>query len=398
MREQPHSEHGQTFIGGLNHVFHCNHYNAHLQMAVLLGEGVEEGFSPRDLLRDSATRLVHLLKKRGYTDTDLGTEFTWCGFGYFRQVEPNKIETPSSHYGQSTYLLGKSDMGCYFNAGFLQGMAGREVRETACRHMKALRDTFEVGAAIPEPTSPFVNPPPFSAVPDRFDFDDCQITGSPVDEGTIINTVATLPLYGKLPTEGGDGLIPAFGVILTNHYADYYNIVSYETYRRLIKAGVPDEMAREAFVQCGHVCAFNTFGGIMESPEFHGLVVPMCNTIEDWAHGIVAVINALGWGAWRVEKITPGQELVVRIYNSYEGIGYRRLYDPSASEKQLSFLAMGAVRGLAHLFWKIDIRERPGLTQDYYFNVFNDQHGYWNVEQTHSIAAGDGYDRIVTWR
>jgi hypothetical protein len=119
--------------------------------------------------------------------------------------------------------------------------------------------------------------------------------------------------------------------------------------------------------------------------------------VEDWVHGMVAVINALGWGAWRVEKIVPGKELVIRIYNSYEGVGYRRLY-PKASEKQLSFLALGAVLGLAHLFWKIDIRERPTLTQDFYFKVFNSQQGYWNAEQTQSIACGDEFDRIVAWR
>ena len=95
--------------------------------------------------------------------------------------------------------------------------------------------------------------------------------------------------------------------------------------------------------------------------------------------------------------MVPGKELIIRIYNSYEGIGYRRLYKPS-QEKQLSFLALGAVQGLAHLFWKIDIRERPNLTQDYYFNVFNSEEGQWSVLQTHAIAAGDGYDRIIARR
>ncbi len=396
-QEKVKHEHGQTFMGGLSHVFHCNHYNAHLQMSVLLGEGIEDEFDPRRLLRDSAASLVHMLKLRGYTDADLAAEFISCGFGYYRQREPGIVEMPSSHYGQSTYLLGQLEMGCFFNAGFLQGATGREVNEIACRHTDALRDTFEVKDKIPAPANPLVNEPPFTPVPKRFDFEGCVTMPTQVDEEKIVATVATLPLYGKPPTEGGDGLIPAFGVVLTNHYADYYNIISYETYRRMVGVGVPDSMAREAFVQCGHVCAFNTFGGIMESPEFHALVVPMCKNVEDWVHGMVAVINALGWGVWRVEKIKPGEELVIRIYNSYEGIGYRRLY-PRATEKQLSFLAMGAVRGLAHLFWKIDIRERPGLTQNFYFSVFNNQDGNWHVEQTHSIAGGDEYDRIVTWR
>jgi hypothetical protein len=397
MKEAPEFKYGQTFIGGLNHVYHCNHYNAHLQMSVLLAEGVEDGFDPRHLLRDSATRLVKLLKQRGYSQSDLRDEFIWCGFGYFKPITPEQVEMPSSHYGQSTYLLGTPEKSCYFSAGFLQGMTDRVVAETSCRHMKSRTDVFEFGAPLPPMDSPLVNPPPFSNVPARFDFDDCEVQPTTVDEQTIVGTVATLPLFGKLPSEQGDGLIPAFGVVLTNHYADYYNLVSYETYRRMIQAGVPTDITREAFVQCGHVCAFNTFGGIMESPEFHGLVVPMCHNVEDWIHGMVAVINALGWGAWRVEKIVPGKELIIRIYNSYEGIGYRRLY-PTATEKQLSFLALGAVRGLAHLFWKIDIRTRPNLSQDFYFNVFNSQEGHWNVEQTHAIAAGDEFDRIVTWK
>ncbi|WP_156782820.1 hypothetical protein [Acidihalobacter yilgarnensis] len=133
----------------------------------------------------------------------------------------------------------------------------------------------------------------------------------------------------------------------------------------------------------------------MESPEWYGLVEPMRTSVEDWVHGMVAVINTLGWSVWRVEKLVPGKELVVRIYNAYEGVGYRRLC-PQADEKQLSFLAQGAVRGLAHLFWKIDIRDRPGLGEDFYFSVFNNPEGYWNVEQTHAIACGDAYDRIVT--
>jgi hypothetical protein len=393
----PRSEHGQTFFGDLSHVYHCNHYNAHLQMAVLLGEGLDD-FDPRTLLRDAVAGLVHRLRsKGGYEVSDATKEFVFCGFGYFRQSSPTVIEMPSSHYGQSTYLLGSPENGCYFNAGFLQGLSGRSVRETNCRHTKAPVDTFALGDVATPSKDYFRYEPPFTAVPARFDFAGCELAPTPVDEDKIVATVATLPLFGRLPRDGGDGLIPAFGVVLTNHYADYYNIVSYETYRRMVAAGVPADAAREAFVQCGHVCAFNTFGGIMTSPEFHGLVVPMCNSVEDWVHGMVAVINALGWGVWRVERIVPGKELVIRIYNSYEGVGYRRLY-PRSDEKQLSFLALGAVRGLAHLFWKIDIRERPALTQEFYSDVFNDANDYWNVEQSHAIASGDEFDRIVTWR
>ena len=106
---------------------------------------------------------------------------------------------------------------------------------------------------------------------------------------------------------------------------------------------MPKQETRDVFVQGGHICAFNTFGGIMSSPEWDAVVKPMCKDEIDWLHGMVAVINALGWGVWRIERIDPGKGIVIRIYNSYEGIGYRRMY-PKSDEAQLSFLAMGAVQ------------------------------------------------------
>lgn len=390
-------QHGQTFIGGLNHVFHCNHYNANLQMAVLLSDGMEEGFNPRYLLQESIAVLVQDLQRKGYNRADLEREFTRCGFGILQQITPTQIDAINSHYGQASYLLGQAEKGCFFDAGFIMGITHQATIETACRHNGTAIDSFTLGDKIAIPPPPLTLPPPFTSVPERFQFNGCDITGTAVDEAKIIAAVASLPLYGRTKEEGGDGLIPAFGVVLTNHYADYYNIISYETYRRMLNAGLPASMAADAFEQCGHVCAFNTFGGIAQSPEFYGLVVPTCKTVEDWIHGLVAVINAFGWGVWRVEKIVPGEELTIRIYNSYEGIGYRRLY-PKSEERSLSFLAMGAVRGLAHLFWKIDIRDRPQLTQEFYAEIFNKHNGQFHVEQTHSIAAGDEYDRIVAWR
>jgi len=186
-------------------------------------------------------------------------------------------------------------------------------------------------------------------------------------------------------------------VVLTNHFSDYYNYISYRTYFDMIEGGMPKEETREVFVQGGHICAFNTFGGIMSSPEWYQLIAPQCRNDSDWIHGMVAVINALGWGVWRVEKIAPGENLTIRIYNSYEGVGFRRMFRRS-DERQLSFLNLGAVQGLAHLLWKIDIKERPTLSHEFYTEVFNNPESAFKAEQTHAIAAGDAYDRIVAVR
>jgi hypothetical protein len=118
------------------------------------------------------------------------------------------------------------------------------------------------------------------------------------------------------------------------------------------------------FIQAGHICAFNTFGRIMSSPEWYSLVVPMCESKEDWLHGMIAAINILGWGVYRIEKIVPEKEFIVRVYNSYEGVGFRRIYPPT-DDKNMSFLAMGATLGLVHLLWKVDIRDKLALTQEF---------------------------------
>ncbi|NQZ20173.1 MAG: hypothetical protein HRT44_13090, partial [Bdellovibrionales bacterium] len=88
-----------------------------------------------------------------------------------------------------------------------------------------------------------------------------------VDYDGILNAVAGLPLMGN-----EEGLIPAFGVVLTRH-ANYYNRISFEFIKAMEKQF--GEQGRDAaeplLIEAGHQCAFNTFGGIMTSAEWDGL-------------------------------------------------------------------------------------------------------------------------------
>ncbi len=387
--------HGHAYIGGLSRVFHCNHYNAYLQMAVLLSDGIP-GCNPRALLADAVAPLVRQQLENGATQEDLLEQFAFCGFGKLRPMQNGRWVTPTSHYGQAALMHGKREPSCFFTAGYINGLTGLETQETGCKQAGAPVDWFQTGDKPHQVENYLKHPPAFTDAPPRFDFPGCQDLDTPIDEDAIIEAVAGLPLYGRSGRED-TGLIEAFGVVLTNHFADYYNYISYESYFAMIQGGMPEEEARDVFVQGGHICAFNTFGGIMSSPEWYQLVAPNCRDDRDWIHGMVAVINALGWGVWRVEELQPGERLVIRIYNSYEGVGYRRIY-PQADTRELSFLNLGGVQGLAHLLWKIDIRERPTLDHDFYVNVFNNPENRFRVSQTHAIAAGDEYDRIVAER
>ena len=387
------SKHGHNLIGGLSRVFHCNHYNAHLQMTVLMSKGLPN-HNPELLLKNAQTPLVDLLKNQGSSNEDLLNEFSFCGFGILKQVDDTTWETPHSHYGEAIYEHGKKYKSCFFNTGYIQGLTGKVAEEIACQAIGNSSDVFKIQAESHGLTNYLVNDFPLqTSVPERFSFPGCQEFSTRVDEEHIIAAVSTLPLFGR-QGENETGLIDAFGVVLTNHFSDYYNRISYETYFAMCKAGIPEEDSKEMFIQSGHVCAFNTFGGIMSSPEWHAVVAPMCDNREDWMHGMVAVLNALGWGIFRIEKIDVEKEFVIRAYNSYEGVGFRRMYSPT-DDRNISFLGMGAVLGLVHLLWKVDIREKLTLNQKFYVEQFNNPENSYSVVQTHAIAAGDEYDRFV---
>ena len=123
------------------------------------------------------------------------------------------------------------------------------------------------------------------------------------------------------------GVIDAFGVFLTRHYANYYNRISFEFLHRLSREYGEEGLlaASETLIEAGRVCAFNTFGGIMQSTEWNALIRPSLASREDWVHGMVAVVNAFGWGRWQVVSVSETDAEFV-LHDDYESVGYRAMY------------------------------------------------------------------------
>lgn len=211
-----------------------------------------------------------------------------------------------------------------------------------------------------------------------------------VDGKAVTQAVAGLPLAGN-----EEGLIPAFGLYLTRHYAPYYNSVSYSYLHHARDEGEESlAKARAALIEAGHVCAFNTFGGIMLSQEWEAVVGPMIDEHADWMHGIVAIVNALGWGSWRIDELSP-DEMRISIANSYESTGY--LGDHGHSEVGgVCFLACGGVAGLMNLLYHGDITTRPALTPDYYAELFGKNEGFSARETACRAAGADRCEFIAT--
>ncbi len=215
-----------------------------------------------------------------------------------------------------------------------------------------------------------------------------------IDEEAIIEGVQQLGLEG-----GENGLILEFGVALTYGFADYYAELEYEAERRFQKEAEDEfvrQAARELFIEAGHVCGFNTLGGIMKSEAWDAVVKPMIETQEDWIRGIIAVINALGWGRYEIVELVPREKLVVEVKNSYECRYYLKNYGTNA-ESAKCYLSLGVLSSIMNLIYEGNIIEKPELTETFYHQLFKENKKF--VAQSLSCRAkGDSVCRIEVTR
>jgi hypothetical protein len=211
-----------------------------------------------------------------------------------------------------------------------------------------------------------------------------------IDERAVIEAVAGLGIAGN-----DEGLIPAFGLYLTRHLADYYNRISFATARRMERDNELADDARALLIEAGHTCAFNTFGGIMKSAEWDAVVRPMIESREDWIRGMVAVVNTFGWGRWAVRELVPDERLVIAIENSYEAVGWLRDYP--TSDRPRCYLASGGTAGLMNLLYVGDITQAPELTEEYYVRLYRSGDRFV-AEETRCLARGDSHCEIVATR
>lgn len=396
---------GVTRLGNESVILHCNHYNTFLQRTILDPDYVD----CRPILIDAATEVAHAQLSALYQEANARTlterlkiasdVFRFCGYGlldFSNVTEQGGIVTePSSHYSiawKNKFGTAKEPM-AFFDSGFVAGALAAAIdapagyfqsQQLSCLAMGDAANRFEVSLTKERqifPHHPWAPPP--ASIPGR-------IGATTVDESAIVGALSQMPIAGN-----EEGLIPAFGVVLTRMMADYYNRISFEFENEIAKATGERTLGSLLLVEAGHNCAFNTYGGIMKSDEWYGLIKPMCQTREDWVHGIVAVVNALGWGIWRVQELVANKRLVIRIYNGYEANGYRAMY--GKAESPISYLATGGAVGIMNLLYHIDITEKPELTNESYDKNFSAP-GSFSGRQTSCRAMGAEFDEIVVER
>ncbi|MEM7183640.1 MAG: 4-vinyl reductase [Spirochaetota bacterium] len=391
---------GISLLFGEPVVFHCNHYNLFLQRTI---EDASEYIPSEQILTDGGAISIYAMLKQLFNQNSQYSMankrlsiasyiYSYLGFGLLDlsslSEEGGSITTPVTHYSYAwKQKWGQRDKPVdFFTCGFIQAAAAiafgkpinyYHVQQSKCVSMGAEENQFE----IKRNPNPRVLPvSPGSGVNVLQQREVAKIATN-LDEKGITETIRGLELIGN-----ADGLIPAFGVYLTRHFANYYNYISYEMVRYITQETGEPDLARDLLIEAGHGCAFNTFGGIMKSDEWAGMIEPNCKTKEDWASGIIAVANAFGWGYWAIQELLPGESMKLAVDGSYESNGYLGAY--GQSDSPIGFLLTGGAAGLMNLLYHGDITEKPELNAEYYDSLFSSDKSFIGT-QTHCRAKGD---------
>lgn len=388
-------------VGGEAMVLHCHHYNCFLQRSIQDAEYID---SPPILVGAAAevafAQLTDLLSQTPDIPARKATVealYRACGLGLIDlgalTDRGGEVRTRSTHYSvgwKEKFGVSRAPV-AFFSTGFLAGalaaiyrlpLADVQARQTACRSTGAAQDVFVLGRG---PANFTIFPPRQSLVLDPVGNDPEPATA--VDRAAITRAVAGMPL-----PVSAEGLIPLFGLYITRLHTDYYNRISFAFEQEMTAvAGRPGvEAAANLFTEAGHVCGFFTMGGIMTSPEWDALVGPTLKTREDWVHGMFAWFNAIGGGTVKVLDVSPTR-LIVRMYNDYESVGYRRMY--GTADHGVSYVMTGGFAGIMNLIYLGDIHTKPDLTPEFYDRLFKRGRAFQG-RMTASQAMGDPFTEI----
>jgi len=376
------------WVGNEPMIFHCHHYNLFLQNSI---KDAADFFDVDTLLVQSAEYVVYhqfveLFGKQNEKNASIDTlldAFSLFGFGKLKidsiSVDGGKVSSKNEHYSVgyvSKYPIPSSDKEgvSYFAKGFTgalfsfynkQPIFSYQVTQKKCLS-KGHDDVLEFEIVkLPQPAKPLSDYYAGKGIlgePYAYH----NHANRPVDYLGIREALTQMVLVGNAET----GLIDAFGVLLTRHYANYYCNISFglmdNLYKEVGEQGI--DIAKDLLIEAGHVCGFNTMGGIMTSMEWEALIKPTLKSREDWIHGIIACINALGWGTYIVRELVPYKSITVEIFNDYES--NHCLARQHKFRTPISYLATGIIASIMNLLYNADITTKPKLDEAFYNQSF----------------------------
>jgi len=398
------------FLAGEPVVYHCHHFNLFLDQTIDDALGSSEGARLRTRAgREFSHYLLRSLVKATGASTalerlQLASEvFSAMGHGRLDwdvDARGGTVRGSTLHYGFSWRekygdQIRRRHPADAFAAGFAaaalevaydQRPGGIAAEEKACIAMRAEQCEFALSqsdAAGDE--HPHIG-----------EAESAEVLGTPEDgigEDVIQPIAAGLKEFTAGVRGDERGLVQAFGVFATMHMAGYYNRISFDAVHELGQRSpqsvpVLEDLLRES----GHVCVFNTFGGVLLSPEWEGLVGPVTDEPQVIVTWCMAIARAFGFGRWTVSEFEPGKRLVIRTSGSYESTYYRCRH--GVAKRSNEYMLQGAAMATAQLAHRVNWTQKPELTPAYYQSLFKGGVP-WRAEQTKSIVMGDPVSEVV---
>ena len=401
------------FLAGQPAVYHCHHFNLFLDQTIDDGLGFEVSSDLRmRAAREFAYRLILNVCDRVNAETP--PERLQVALELFRCMGHGRLDLDAGllggtghgshlHYGHAWFekygqKVRRKQPADAFAAGF--ACAALEVAFNLQPGSIAARETSCVALRAPSCEIQLTPAPEreFSSV-SVGETESLRVVGAPED-GLFEDVIQPIASGLKEFTAGvqGDerGLVQAFGVFVTLHLAGYYNRISFDAVdhvqqRAPQSVGVLEDLLRES----GHVCVFNTFGGILLSPEWEALVGAPPDDPAQIVAFCMGIGRALGFGRWTVAEFEPERRFVLRTPSSYESTYYRTR--KGIATRPVEYFLQGAALATAQLAHRVHWSKRPQLTPEYYQQLFKGGVP-WKAEQTHAIVCGQPVSEVVVTR
>lgn len=402
-------DYGINFVADIPTVFHCHHFNLFWDQTIDDALGPELGA----VIRSGAAResfydlLSSIAARSGAQTVDERMQIAhdvFMGTGQGRlqmDISPTGGSATGDflHYGYTWNekygrRIRRHHPADALAAGFLSaatefvhGLSRESVRtqEVECVAKRDRQCRFEISVGEPAPLAGPVSRREVEAA-----------TGSRI-EGRFEDRIRPI-VEGLREFLGGvigdeRGLIQAFGLFITQHPSTYYNRSGYDALRHISRTAPQSvEVMRDLLREAGHVCVFSTFGNIMSSPEWEGLVGRPTGDRDEILIGCMALARALGMGQWCVHDFDPGRRFVLRTPSTYEALYYVNR-EGRALEASCFFL-QGAALAIMQLAERVPWAEQPDLDNEFYQNLCK-QEPPWSSRETLCVSKGDPCCEVV---
>lgn len=174
-----------------------------------------------------------------------------------------------------------------------------------------------------------------------------------IDHNQIQTAFLSLGLFG----DKNSGLLRRFGVILNASSVDY--LVGREVDFINTLGAQAQPLAEKVLIDAAAWCANATFRGIMDSPEWKGLIEPHVTNPQERFEGLQAITNCLGWGRISNYNLdTTAQELTFDVEYSYYVDYWVKNY--GQPQRPICYMWTGVAGGIMDLLFGNKVHEFTG--------------------------------------